>query len=230
MGAQKQSGGLGLRWLLLGAPLLLAACASVGVLQSPETLGQGRWEVSAELSSQALANVDSLSLYPMFAVAGRYGLTERVDVGAKVGPSGVEAQTKVMLTSRNGIVVSVAPLVAGTLSLPQGLFLSTAQVAVPVLIGVPLSQHVQLVFAPRVHDSLFVLSAGQAGATVNTFLLGGAAGLVLRLGRIKILPDIGFLAPIATTTWRSDLPAGTAWTQGRWTFQGNLTVAWGSAR
>lgn len=210
--------------------LALSTCASVGVFQSPETLGKGRWEVSAELSAQAQAHLDSLALYPTFALSGRYGLGDSVDLGARIGPSGLEAQTKVMLTSRGGTVVSLAPSIGGAFSWPQGLFLSTAQATLPVLIGLPLNQQLQLVFAPRLHDSLFILSAGQSGATVNTLWVGGAIGVVMLSGRVKLIPDIGFLAPLATTTWRSDLPPGTAWTQGRWTFQGNLTFALGSSR
>lgn len=210
--------------------MLASGCASVGVFQSADTLGRGRWELAAEVSSQAQASTDSLSLYPAVGVAARVGVSEAVDVGARLGPSGFEGLVKVMLTPRGGTVVSLAPTVGGTFSAPSGLILGTAQAALPVLIGVPLSPRVQLVFAPRLHDSLFVLSAGQAGGTVNTFSLGAAVGLVVRLRRFKLIPDVGFLAPIATTTWRSDLPTGTAWVQGRWTFQLNLTFTVGSTR
>ncbi len=210
--------------------LLLTGCASVGVFQQPETLGKGRWQVSAELSSQAQAGLDSLTLFPMVGVTGRYGVTEHFDLGVKIGPSGLETQAKVMLTPREGIVVSLAPLIGGTFSMPSGLIFGTGQVALPVLIGVPLSKRVQLIFAPRVHDGLLVLSAGQAGGTVNTFSLGGAVGVAVKLERFQIIPDVGFLAPLATTTWRSDLPTGTVWGQGRWTFQANVTVTFGSVR
>ena len=39
-----------------------------------------------------------------------------------------------------------------------------------------------------------------------------------------------WLAPIATTTWRSDLRPGTAWGEGRWTVQGNLSFALGNSK
>lgn len=217
------------RWSWLCA-LALTSCASVGVFQQAETLGKGRWQLGAELSSQAQAGHDSLSLYPAFGVAFRYGITETLDVGAKLGPSGVEAQAKVMLTGKSGVIVSLAPLLGGTFNMPSGLIFGTGQAALPVLIGVPLSQRVQLIFAPRIHDGLLVLSAGQAGGTVNTFSLGGAVGVAIKVKRFQFIPDVGFLAPVATTTWRSDLPAGTVWGQGRWTFQANVTVTLGSAR
>ncbi|MDP3153208.1 MAG: hypothetical protein Q8N23_11090 [Archangium sp.] len=215
-------------WVLWA--LAVTGCASVGVFQQPETLGKGHWQAAAELSSQAQASTDSLSLYPAFGVAFRYGLTETIDVGAKIGPSGLEAQGKFMLTPREGVVISLAPLLGGTFNMPSGLLFGTAQAALPVLIGVPLSKRVQLVFAPRLHDGLIVLSAGQAGGTVNTFSLGGAVGVAVKVKRFQFIPDVGFLAPIATTTWRSDLPSGTVWGQGRWTFQANVTVTLGSVR
>lgn len=210
--------------------LALSGCATVGVFQAPQTLGKGRWQVAAELGSQAQAATDAIALYPVFGVTGRYGVSETVDVGARLGPSGLELQGKVMLTPRTGTVVSLAPSVGGTFAVPSGLVLGSAQAAIPVLIGVPLGPRAQLIFAPRVHDTLLVLFAGQAGATVNTVSLGGAIGVAIPIKRLQLIPDVGFLAPIATTTWRSDLPPGTAWVQGRWTFQANLTVTFGSAR
>ena len=207
----------------------LTSCASVGVFQQAETLGKGRWQLAAELSSQAQASEDSLSLYPAAGVAFRYGLTDAFDIGAKIGPSGLEAQAKVML-KQDGVIVSLAPLIGGTFSMPNGLIFGTAQAALPVLIGINLSERVQLIFAPRLHDGLVVLSAGQAGGTVNTFSLGGAAGVSVKVKRFQFIPDVGFLAPVATTTWRSDLPPGTAWVQGRWTFQVNFTVTMRSVR
>lgn len=207
--------------------LVLTGCASVGVFQSAETLGKKNWEVAVELSSQGQANFDSLSLYPMSAVSFRYGVVDRLDLGLRGGPAGVEVMSKVMLTNREGIHVSLAPSVGGTFSLPGGIAVGTTQVSLPVLIGIPLGKRVQLVLAPKVHDSVFLMSAGQAGGTVNTVFLGTGVGVVVRLGRFKIIPDVGFLAPLATTTWRSDLPAGTVWGQGRWVFQGNLTFTLG---
>lgn len=209
-----------------------SGCASVGVFQSAETLGKKKWELAAELTSQAQANLsppDALSVYPMGALAFRYGIVDRVDLGVKFGPGGFELGTKVLLTGRDGVVVSVAPSLAGTLWAPSGLWIGTAQVSVPVLIGVRLSERVQLVFAPRVHDSVYGLNAGQAGGTLNMLMLGGAVGVVVKLGRFKVIPDVGVLGPpLATTTWRSDLPTGTVWGQGKWTFQFNVTLTLGS--
>jgi hypothetical protein len=208
--------------------LALSGCASVGVFQSAETLGRKNWELGVELSSQAATSFDSLSLYPLSGVHFRYGVAEPVDLGLRVGPAGVEVSSKFMLTARhNAVIVSLAPSLGGTFSVPSGIAIGTGQASLPVLIGVPLSQQLQLVLAPKLHDSVFAMSAGQAGGTVNQVFLGGAVGLVIRLSRFKIIPDLGFLAPIATTTWRSDLPPGTAWFQGRWTFQFNVTLTLG---
>ena len=65
---------------------------------------------------------------------------------------------------------------------------------------------------------------------MNTFSLGGAVGVAVKVKRFQFIPDLGFLAPLATTTWRSDLPSGTVWGQGRWTFQANVTITLGSVR
>ncbi|MFT3711006.1 MAG: hypothetical protein QM817_25550 [Archangium sp.] len=183
--------------------LLLNGCASVGVFQSAETLGRKNWELGVELSTQAATSFDSLSVYGLSGVHFRYGISDPIDVGLRVGPAGVEVSSKFMLTPRgNAAIVSLAPSVGGTFSVPSGIAIGTGQASLPVLIGVPLSQRLQLVLAPKLHDSLFAMSAGQAGGTVNQVFLGGAVGVVIKLGRFKIIPDVGFLAPIATTTWR----------------------------
>jgi hypothetical protein len=210
---------------------VLSGCASLGVFQPAETLGRKNWDLAVELSSQAQTSFDSLSLYPMSAVSFRYGVAEGVDLGLRFGPGGVEVLSKFMLTSRGApVIVSVAPSVAGTFSVPAGIVIGSSQVSLPVLIGIPLGERLELVLAPKVHDSVFGLGAGQAGGVVNQLFVGGAVGVVVRLGRFKIIPDVGFLGPaLATTTWRSDLPPGTAWAQGRWTFQANVTVTLGKA-
>lgn len=223
-----------MRCLLISALWLscMCSCASVGVFQSAETLGRKNWEVAVEVSSQAQAGLDSLSLYPVAAVAFRYGLTERLDVGARIGGAGIELATKVMLTERaaNATIVSVAPSIGGTFNVPSGVVLGSMQLSLPVLIGVPLSERLQLVLAPKLHDSLFSLSAGQAGGTINTVFAGGAVGVRIQLGRFKFIPGVGFLSPIATTSWRSDIPPGTAWFQGRWVFELSAAFSMGKAR
>lgn len=210
---------------------MCSGCASVGVFQSAQTLGRKNWELGVELSSQAQTSFDSLSLYPLSAVQFRYGVAEAVDVGIRVGPAGLEATSKFMFTQRGAPVhVSLAPSVGGTFWVPSGIALGTGQASLPLLIGVDVSERAELIFAPKVHDSLFAMSAGQAGGTVNQLFLGAAVGVALKFGRFKVIPDFGFLAPVATTTWRSDLPPGTAWFYGRWTFQANVSVSLGRAR
>ncbi len=217
-----------MRWLLLFS---LCGCASVGVLQSPETLGRKNWEVGVELTAQGQVRKDAASVYPLGGISFRYGVADNVDLGARIGPGGLELDSKFMLTPRDSrVIVSLAPSLAGTFWVPSGIAIGTAQASLPMLIGVRLGPRVQLVIAPRLHDSVMFMSAGQAGGTVNTVLAGTALGFVIKVWRLKIIPDVGFLAPIATTTWRSDLRPGTAWGEGRWTVQGNLSFALGNSK
>ncbi len=217
--------------LTLLVPLLCCGCASVGVMQSAQTLGKKHWELALEGTAQAQANSDSISLYPLGGVAFRYGVAEAVDIGARLGPLGLELNGKFMFTKRESkVIVSLAPGLGGTFAVPSGILMGTFQFTLPLLIGINLSKRLELVIAPRLHDTLAGISAGQAGGLVNTFYAGAALGLVVRVWRFKLIPDVGFLAPLATTTWRSDLPPGTAWAHGRWVLQANFTVTFGSAR
>jgi hypothetical protein len=187
-------------------------------------------EAALEGSLQAMVGKDALSTLPMSGVRGRFGLAERVDLSVRVGPSGLEVQPKFMLTSRDGVVVSLAPSVGGTFFAPNNLFSGAVHAALPLYVGVPLPRGNQLVVVPRLHDALTTLSAGQVGGTVNVLSVGAAVGVSFAAGPLELLPDVGVLVPVTTTTWRSDLPTGTALGSARITLQSNLTVSFRSRR
>lgn len=209
----------------------LSGCTSVGAFQRAETLPPGAMEASIESSLGLTVGRDTFTTVPMGGVRGRFGLAERVDLSVRLGPMGLEAQPKIMLTARDGpVVVSLAPSVGGTFVAPNNLFGGALHASLPVYVGVRLSNGHQLVLVPRLHDALTTLSAGSVGGTVNVFSVGGAVGLALAIGQLEIVPDVGVLIPVTTTTWRSDLPTGTALGSAKVTFQSNLTFSFRSRR
>lgn len=214
-------------WLLM----LASGCTSVGAFQRAETLPRGSMEAAVESHLQATVGRDAFSTLPMWGVRGRFGINDWADISVRFGPSGLEAQPKFMLTSKDAnVVLSLAPSVGGTMVVPNNLFGAGLHVSLPLYVGFKLKNGHEVVLVPRLHDALTVLSAGQVGGTVNVVSAGGAVGVVISAGVLDLIPDVGVLVPLATTTWRSDFPAGTAFGSSRIVLQVNLTVALRSKR
>lgn len=210
---------------------IASGCTSVGAFQRAETLPPRAMEASIETSLQLTVGRDTFTSVPMSGVRGRFGLSDRADLTVRLGPIGLEVQPKFMLSARDArVIVSLAPSLGGTFVAPNNLFGGALHVSLPVYVGVALANGHQLVLVPRLHDAVTTLSAGQVGGTVNVLSIGGAVGLALALGKIELVPDVGVLVPLTTTTWRSDLPTGTALGSAKIAVQSNLTFSFRSQR
>src|SRR5579859_1642436 len=107
-------------WRVL--PLLFVGCASATSMQTADTIGRRRLQLSVQQSYQTQLNRDSAQGYPMEGIAVRYGITDRFDVGGALGPGGLEVASKVRLTSPSSrVILSLAPSLAGTGNLQDGL-------------------------------------------------------------------------------------------------------------
>ncbi len=213
--------------------LLLTGCSTVSTVQTAHTLGKGRTQVALETGEQALVTRDTLRAYPVAGIAVRHGVSERVDLGVRVGPSGVEALVKVQLTPPPpGVVVSLAPQLGAYAWDPGGVEIRAYNVALPVLIGFPLPHEHQLVLGPRVHGHSFALSAGSANGFVDVLSAGGTVGVAWKMPSaraVRIVTEIGALRPLLTWAERSDGIGGVSFRADRWTLQANLAFLIGGS-
>ncbi len=211
-----------------GLLLVLCGCANVGALQRPNTVGAGKGELALEVSEQALFNRDTVQAYPMAGVAGRYGVTDQLDLGGRVGPSGFELQAKVMLDAHDSpYPLSLAPSAGMTVLDTGGVALRFYNFALPVLLGVPLPRGHQLVLSPRLADALSDISAGSAHGLINVLSVGLSVGVALHVWQLWLIPELGVQAPLLSSADRSDVSGGTTFGGARATAQGNFTVVWG---
>lgn len=209
---------------------LISGCASIGALQPAQTVGKHRFQVGIESSEQAIVSKDTLIAYPMTGLAVRYGVAESIDVGVRIGPSGLESQTKFELTPKHSrFIVSLAPLLGGTLSFTDSVLFFGANAALPVLFGVMVSDRVQLIFSARVHDALTHISIGHTPFYENTFGLGGSAGVGIRVWRLWLIPEFGVLQPLLITAVRNDGLSGTQSRAAKTTLQFTFSVTWDNA-
>ena len=181
--------------------LLLLACASVGSVQTANTVGRGNLQISAEPGAQFLGGKSGLQLYPHLDVAVRYGFTDRLDLGLRAGWSFLEAQAKYLLTSPGStrLAISFAPNVGGVILTsnsvsvdPLGGILSAAT---PFLFGIGIGAH-QLVLGLRSQHFIFI--GGPSTRPMYMLAVGGSLGFALRFSdALTLLPELAAVWPVS---------------------------------
>lgn len=193
---------------LITSALVLAlatACLTTPVTQV-ETLGKGNAQFSLEPSLFTVAADSSAGggavLLPAVNLAGAFGVTDRFDLGARVGGSLYELHAKLQLTPDGATIpVSIAPYGTFAAIGVGGAGAGYANLKVPVLLGFPIGESSQLVVGP----SLAVLSAGASDSGTGTagavFSAGMALGLHAQVNdSFALHPEVGVNVPFAFTT------------------------------
>lgn len=210
------------------AAMVLQSCASATALQTADTLGAGRTQLALESGYQATIGPGSWTSYPTLGIAGRVGVHDRVDLGGRFGPSGLEAQAKVRLTSDAAVpVLSLVPSAGWVVLDREGMVLRSHQLSLSLLAGMPLPREHLWVCGARIQDGWFFASAGSTHASVHALSLGASAGVALKTPVGRILPELGVLAPVAVVSERHDGLGGAVWGGGKWGLQGTVAVLFG---
>lgn len=185
-----------MRLLVLLFPAL-TGCATLGTFQSAETLGQGNWEVGIEPSMWGAAAEGGSVFYPHAGVSARVGVSERIDIGGRVGSTGIELTGKFGITEPEANVpISVAPSIGGMAITAGGASLAVIAVHVPVLFGVPIGEN-ELVVGPKLH--VWSVGAGAPGssASAGIWSVGGSVGYAARVGRsVRLIPEFALVKPL----------------------------------
>lgn len=177
--------------------LLMTACASVGGVQTADTVGKGNLQIGVEPGIQLVGGKPGLQIYPHFDAAVRFGITDKFDLGLRAGWSFLEVQAKYMLTEpdRSKVTVSVAPALGGVVLTSGPASLSgILSAATPVLIGIPVGVH-QLVLGPRSQHFIFI--GGMYEKPVYLLAVGGSLGFAIRFSdTLTLLPELAAVWPI----------------------------------
>jgi len=126
-------------------------------------------------------------------------VSDRVDIGARIGSVGYDVQAKIMLTdpsAHDSIAMSLAPQVTaiGAGGSGAGFFLMRS--AIPLLIGLPVGDS-EFTVAPRVSPWFFGGGGGGESAGGLALFVGGEAGFAARVGeKFWILPHVTFDYPV----------------------------------
>jgi hypothetical protein len=179
--------------------LLATGCASTSTMGLARTLNKGAVQgwvagegggiiVPATTSSPGSSGPGTG--YPMVEGGVRFGASDHVELGARLGFNGLTLEGKFALlrspTMDSGVNLSLNPMV-GFFGLTLGsAFLGNVAFQLPVLIGIDFAGH-ELVFGPRLYDQLYFggVSTGTTSGSVALNLLsaGGSIGFAIKAQR-----------------------------------------------
>lgn len=184
--------------------LALSGCAATAV-QTARTNGAGKFQAGVEVAGgrsavtileEADIPLDTTIPVVGFNAAFRLGVHDNVDLGIRLGTTLYEIQLKGMFTEPDSpVIVSLAPAFS---YMPVGEFFRWGNVPVPVLIGIPLGDGHEAVFAPRLRYNFSVIEIQNQEVLRTSAVSGGlSAGFAWRIGgAFTLLPELGVDFPI----------------------------------
>ena len=167
-------------------------------MQSANVLGRGHYQLALEPSAFGLYGPSNPSTFPALNVRAQLGINERVDLGIRVGGTGIEILSKYQITdpASPGLILSVAPSAGSFVVLSPEVQGGIVYAQLPMLLGVPVGRH-QLILGPKAQEWLMIGSSRGVGGFVNELNVGGTVGFLLAVtDHFKLLPEVGLLYPL----------------------------------
>lgn len=200
--------------LMLGvAALVFAGCPSVSNLTSARTLDKGNLEVTVAptfmnatfFETDADGNTSGAgTTLPSVEGQLRYGITDNVELGAKLSVGGFAGHLKFGLlrseTAEDGFNLSLDPGVSFMGFGVGGGLAGIVYVYLPVLAGYRFGGH-EITFGPRLVPQFAIAGGGGSSSGGMNLLGGGSAAVSFRLGEsFRLTPEISVLAPLDSAT------------------------------
>lgn len=184
---------------------ILSACPSTSTLKSARTLDEGRMRFAIAPEFQSFSLGGAPLRKPQLELAARYGLTDNIEIGAKIWLPGLEADVKYALSrsedGNSGWDLSIDPGlgyvggISGTAT-GEGSELHVWTFYLPLLIGYNLGGGNQIVVGPKLIDQIW-LTADDEGATINILFLGTSLGFVYQvMDGFRVIPEVSFGVPV----------------------------------
>jgi hypothetical protein len=177
--------------------------SSFQVFVAPEVVVARDWAIGSE-------EVEGTVTWAQFELGARYGITDSVELDAKLWELGFELGTKIQLyrsdSEDSGIDVAIEPgagyLTYGASAGESDATIGSLSLYLPVLLGVNVGGGSQIVLAPKVVDQIFFGSG--SSSTVNALWGGGSLGFAWKLGeRFRIMPEVSVVYPLSTSIGNS---------------------------
>jgi hypothetical protein len=215
------------------ALFVLAGCPSLSTMQTPSTVPKGDVRFGVGFEGIGYKDASGSVTLPQTEFSARYGVTDDIDVGAKLYFLGAELGAKYQFL-HGDFEASVAPAVAyisvssdtsdssGNSATTK---VSVAYIHLPLLLGYKVSDTIELSFGPKALDTIASgsssassgSSSDASSATASGFMAGGYFSIPIRLGKaFWVAPEINVYKPFADNT------SGVLW-------QGGLVLLFGGA-
>lgn len=209
---------------LAAAAALFAStgCVSLSTMQTASTVGAGKTEIALEPSMTSIIG----PFLPHANIAMRYGVTDRVDIGGRVGSSLFDLEAKFLLTdpASPSLALSLAPTVGGFLVGDGASAGGLVNITVPLLIGLKTGGGSELVLGPKLVDLLAFAGAADGGLGGNILALGGTVGYAANFNGFKIIPEVAVAFPLLGA---GGISAGGQSASAMDTFSGGLVLQFG---
>lgn len=185
----------GLLALVATALIVMTGC-SASAVQTAKTNGQGNIQAGIEPGVIGFAGGGVGGFGPALDLAVRYGVTDKFDLGARLGSAGFEVQTKFQLTGDDGVVLALAPslvpLIVGGANAGGGY----VAVPVPLLIDIPTGESA-LVLGPRLVPRFIFGGGGGVSAGGMVLSAGASVGYAAKLADgFRLMPELGVEVPV----------------------------------
>lgn len=203
---------ISLKFMLFASALQLLGCASLGGVQRADTLGKGNYQVGIEPGAAALVVPGTQPLmFPVVDVSARFGVTDGIDLGARVGTgTGLEVQGKFLLTKPGdpNLAVSFAPTFGGFAIGVGGAAVALLGLNLPVLVGIKLGEH-ELILGPRLYSWYFGGGGGGQSAGGLVLMPGMSVGFAAQLSdSFALIPELSFVVPVGAAAGVSQALGG----------------------
>jgi hypothetical protein len=203
---------------ILGLVTLCVAasgCITTGNVQKAETLGKGRFQFGLEPGAYQIVqtqNPGTVVTLPHVDVSARYGISDGVDLGLRLGGSLIELQGKFQLTRPefgSGFVASFAPTVGGAYAAFGEARLGYMSVNLPVLLGYHFSGGSELVFGPRIQTLLIFGATNNGQGLAGVLSPGASIGFAWQITEgFALMPEVSMTVPVVGSV--SDLNGNSA--------------------
>jgi len=194
----------------LAALLLVSGCPSVSVMTTAKTIGAGKNEIAFSpsvygIAASTVGGSSSGSVNTGLFWGGaidlmyRHGFGDHFDLGGSLSGFGeLIVDGKINFIDTPVIALSVDPGIGGVFFGAASVGAGYVQFNVPLLFDIAFGESVRLTLAPK-YSGLWAFaaassSAGSGSVSAYSHLLGGAAGLEIKAGKVfRIMPHGGFL-------------------------------------
>jgi len=192
------------------ALVVLTGCPSLSTMQTPATVPKGEVRFGIGLEGVGYSEKDSAGgtstvAAPQFELNARYGVTDDIDIGAKLYLIGAEIGGKYQF-AKGTFEAAVAPAASYiSVSLDSGGSggsdsFSVAYLHLPLLLGYKVTDSLELAFGPK---ALYAIATGSASDSMNQssvtssgFMAGGFGSIQLKIGKaFWLAPEVNVYKP-----------------------------------